>query len=313
MKNDIHYLRAQANACLAKEEKEFRSTIVVSDTDMFVLPNSSTATKRSSRKPKRFTSDDSAMNDPEMEAIFRVKRKRGNPKQSDSPIDKPKPNVLPPGFVDGVQHVSIQLDRFPDCGIEPWCMIHQLYKCHCKGKSQKGHPFTITIKKNTADTHGGWEVVSSRKRQYTFERDHIAGGANKGTRNSDAYPTSKYEVLAKVRKLSNASEPTAKTSLQALYLAARVIPIDRSKLKRKKAHEIRTLRNTCTFAETPFSELLKERIEACRNYNKAQNILMKTSNAQQQHLLRDANRRAFAVASTVSGIAANTDGFGVRG
>lgn len=278
---------------------------------MFVLPNSTTATKRSSRKPKRFTSDESTMNDPEMDAIWRAKRKRGKqPEQN-------KQEQLPPQVADEIQHVSIDITRIPETEIEPWCMIHQLYKCHCKGKSQKGRPFTITIKKTASDMDGGWEVVSGRKRQYTFEQDNIANASN-GAANSAKKRSAKpipndsaiKNVHGVVNNTSRPDEPPAKTMKIAnstdrppivlsfaLNSAARIRPIDRDSLKSKTEYEIRKLRNACIFAETPFTCLLKERIEVCRRYNKAQNVLMKTSNAQ-KNLLQNVDGATATVTKT---------------
>lgn len=244
---------------------------------MFVLPNSTTATKRSSRKPKRFTSDESAMNDPEMDAIWGSKRRRGNRKRSEEQADKKQPE-LPPHIADEIQHVSIDIPRLPcEFEIEPWCMIHQLYKCHCKGKSQKGRPFTITIKKTASDSHGGWEVVSARKRQYTFEQDGLANArlatANASTENatngqSELSDAIMDEPHVKSRKLGEQMES-----------AARIRPIDRDILKQKSEHEIQNLRNSCEFAEKPFRGKLKNRIGVCRSYNKAQNLLTKSANS----------------------------------
>lgn len=277
MKNDIHFLRAQANALLAKEEKEFKSTIVVSDTDMFVLPNSSTANKRSSRKPKRFNSDDTTVNDPEMEAIWGAKRKRRSDLKADTITE------MPSNLLNDMQHVAVRLDRLPDCNIEPWCMIHQLYKCHCKCKSQKGRPFTITIKKSRVDTHGGWEVVTARKRQYSFERDNNPSSAsnadsfiecNKNGKGASSYSLKDFtiEPIPKMPKIANAVDVDIGST-------ARTKPINLRYITKRTGAEWRKLRNECKFAELSHIELLKERVRVCRTYNKAQNILMKTSHA----------------------------------
>lgn len=277
-------MRAQANALLAKEEKEFKSTIVVSDTDMFVLPNSSTANKRSSRKPKRFNSDDTTVNDPEMEAIWGAKRKR----RSESKQSVDTVTELPSNLLNDMQHVAVRLERLPDCNIEPWCMIHQLYKCHCKCKSQKGRPFTITIKKSRADTHGGWEVVTARKRQYSFERDNNHASTSTSTSITNSLITHKKtnEHVGSVNSLKNFNiEPIPKMrkTVNAVDVdigsTARTKPINLTRITKRTEVEWRKLRNECKFAELSHIELLKERIRVCRTYNKAQNILLKTSHA----------------------------------
>lgn len=258
----MNLLQAQANARLAKEEKEFKSTIVVSENDMFVLPNTSTATKRNSKKPKRFTNDESLMDDPEAEVVMKSKRRQQtepnvtilttNTTESECHnIDDQQRN----DFIKSVQHVRVVAEPIPDTDIEPWCMIHCLYKCHCKGRSQKGRAFNFSNKKTMQNhTLGGWEVISPRKRQYTFEREF-------GT--VTAEPPMKHRKTLDYLVLAN--EQTARSSI-----------FNWRRKPRKTALEMKTLKNTCLFNETPFSDMLKERIEICRNYNKAQNMLMKS-------------------------------------
>lgn len=246
-------LQARANARLAKVEKEFKSTIVVSENNMFVLPNTSTATKRNSKKPKRFASDESCFEDTESETIWKSKRRR--PATDNAEIKHHRINAQQRiNLVKSMQHVRVVAEPLPDLDIEPWCMIHCLYKCHCKGKSQKGRAFNFTNKKSDLPAHtlGGWEVISPRKRQYTFERELISA-----------------EPITKTRKMF---ESTSQNRDQA----ARTIVFDWKRRPRKTAQQLKTLKNTCLFNENPYTELLKERIKICRNYNKEQNMLMKS-------------------------------------
>lgn len=263
--NNIDLLQAQANSRLAKEEKEFKSTIIVSENDMFVLPSSSTATKRSSKKPKRFTNDDTCVEDTETEMIFKSKRRRPAEK-----VIEPPPIPLPPpppphvnrhrcSILKSLQHVRVEIEQLPELEVEPWCMVHCLYKCHCKGRAQKGRIFNFANKKNDLTGPGGWELITPRKRQYTFERE-IAVQID--------------EPVHKVRKLI--SSPLQNESNEQSVSSARTTAFNWQSRPRRTPLELKTLRNECMFIEDQRSELLNQRIIMCRKYNQAQNMLTKT-------------------------------------
>lgn len=271
-------MHAQANARLAKVEKEFKSTIVVSENDTFVLPNTSTATKRSSKKPKRFTSDESCFDDPETEMFWKSKRRR----QERIEIERCKIDEQQRiNLVRSAQHVRVVAEPLPDLDVEPWCMFHCLYKCHCKGKSQKGQAFNFANKKNDMPTHslGGWEIISPRKRQYTFEREigqnaQVHELSMKIRKNAPDPPMKARKTIESVSQ--PAIEERSEASADGLENAARTRAFNCLRVRRKTAQEIKTLRNTCMFDEKRYSNLLKERIQICRNYNKTQNMLTKT-------------------------------------
>lgn len=252
-------LQARANARLAKEEKEFKSTIIVSENDMFVLPSSSTATKRSSKKPKRFTNDETCVDDTETETIFNSKRRRQAEKVNMISEYRPDEIRQRSNFLKSLQHVHVELKPLPDLGVEPWCMVHCLYKCHCKGRAQKGRIFNFANKKNDMTGPGGWDNISPRKRQYTFERDIQL--------NVD-------EPLPKIQKptvpldVEDPCEPWASS--------ARTSILNWQSRSKRSAHEWKALRNERMFIENPLREILNEKIIKCRQYNHAQNTLTKS-------------------------------------
>lgn len=255
MNNSLDVLQARANARLAKVEKEFKSTIVVSENDMFVLPNSSTATKRSSKKPKRFTNDETYLEDTETEMIFKSKRRRPAEKVVEtvrSMEDRQRDSLLK-----SLQHVRVEVKQLPELDVEPWCLVHCLYKCHCKGRSQRGRVFNFANKKNDIAGSGSWEVVSPRKRQYTFERDNSVID----------------EPLQKNRKISI---PEMKDISEYSQSSARTSEFNWKKRSRRNAKELKLLRNECMFAECQQIDLLNKRIMSCRIYNQGQNVLMKS-------------------------------------
>lgn len=296
MNKSIDILQERANARLAKVEKEFKSTIVVSENDMFVLPNSSTATKRSSKKPKRFTNDETCVDDTETETIFNSKRRRPTEKLSPSttittPITTTTTTTTTTAkstenwtyeyqqrhnLLKSLQHVRVNVKRLPELEVEPWCMIHCLYKCHCKGRAQRGRIFNFANKKNDLTGPGGWELITPRKRQYTFEREH----------HSTDEPLHKQVKLVTVAPSTSPSPSTSASASppssignvahEQASTTARTTPFYWMLLPRRTAQELKTLRNECMFVEDQCTELLNKRVVMCRKYNQAQNMLTKT-------------------------------------
>lgn len=271
MNNNIDLLQAQANARLAKEEKEFKSTIIVSDNDMFVLPSSSIATKRHSKKPKRFTSDETCLDDTETETIFKSKRRRPMEKvvESYSGEDKYRNALLKK-----IQHVRVEVKKLPKFEAEPWCIVHCLYKCHCKGRALRGRIVNGANQKNDMSAPGGWEIISPRKRQYTFERENATGD----------------EPFQKNRKLVavEIKDPCE------IGLSARTKGLNWKKRPRRSKPELKTLKNECMFVENQRADILKERITECRKYNQAQNMLNKSIQNGSLAALRATNSNAVA-------------------
>lgn len=282
--NSLDMLQARANACLAKEEKEFKSTIVVSENDMFVLPNTSTATKRSSKKPKRFTNDETYMEDTETEAIFKSKRRRPAEKV---PEIKSTEDRKHNDFLKSLQHVRVQMKQLPDLGVEPWCLVHCLYKCHCKGRAQRGRIFSFANKKNDLTAPGGWDTISPRKRQYTFERENAITG-------SDEPPTKNRKIHCSELK---EEEQTCD------QLSARTSGFNWKSRPRRTPQSLKMLRNECMFAENPKIGLLNQRITKCRLFNHAQNTL--TKSMENSRLVQQAKSNAQNGHAPTSAISSN--------
>lgn len=258
-------LQARANARLAKEEKEFKSTIIVSENDMFVLPSSSIATKRHSKKPKRFTSDETYLDDTETETIFKSKRRRPAEKVPElyQGEDRQRSTLLKK-----IQHVRVEVEKLPELEVEPWCIVHCLYKCHCKGRAQRGRMFNFTNKKNDLMAPGGWDIITPRKRQYTFERENVSGSGGGGSGSGGGGD----EPFQKIRKLPILE---VKDSYE-IGVSSRTNAFDWKKRPRKTASELKKIKNECMFAEDQHADLLKTRIMMCRKYNQAQNMLTKS-------------------------------------
>lgn len=267
--NSLDVLQARANARLARVEKEFKSTIIVSENDMYVLPNTITSTKRSSRKPKRFTNDDTCLDDTETETIFKSKRRRPEERvvvvESHPTLNKHRHNALK-----SLQHVRVEVKQLPELGVEPWCLVHHLYKCHCKGRAQKGRVFSFANKNNDLVGPGGWETTAPRKRQYTFERE-----------NANDEPVQKASKTTIAPQFSPQDEIPSLPSISSFLInqltSARTRIFPWRKRPRRTQADLLRLRNECNFAENPeIIAKLNERIETCRKYNQAQNMLAKS-------------------------------------
>lgn len=180
---NLNQLHAKATARLAKEEKDFTSTIVVSDSNTFVLPNNVLSAKRNTKKPLRYHEclvnyDDGVDVENKKVKEHSYQRRTDKSKQSVNH----KQNLI----VNTLQNCNVQLEKLPDLEIEPWCMIHCLYKCYCKGSSKAGKSFklqqninkkpeSVSIAPQVVETaitpNSKWESIAPRKRQYTFEND----------------------------------------------------------------------------------------------------------------------------------------------
>lgn len=165
-------MRAQATARLAKEEKDFRSTVVLSENDMFVLPNINGLGKRNKKKPKRF--NECLLMDGTMDFVDLCE---------DASADKGKLTVA--SEVDRMRHARVTVPKMTVLNsLEPLCMVHQIYRCFCGNTATRGRPFELILDKRSdssatpteesdaqALSNSQWETAATRKRQYTFERD----------------------------------------------------------------------------------------------------------------------------------------------
>lgn len=243
---NIDQLQAKATARLAKEEKDFTATIVVSDNDMYLLPNSIRGPKRNTKKPVRYnecvTGDDEEVDERNNQRAIINHRRRAMGWMHLVEHEKDALHSL--------QHVRVEVEKLPDLGLEPWCMVHQLYKCYCKGEAQSGEVFSLT---NTKNVSSHWEVAPARKRQYTFDR-----GADDTFKSQAKVP--RVEIMPNGKIRINASGYRLSDG------AARVLPLNRSKVKRRTMKEINMLRNQCKHLEHPFKVILKQRIRECQSF-----------------------------------------------
>uniref|UniRef100_A0A182JQ56 MGA conserved domain-containing protein n=1 Tax=Anopheles christyi TaxID=43041 RepID=A0A182JQ56_9DIPT len=135
---DVKYLREKATARLAKEEREFTHTVILTKNTTVLVHNKETESRRQKKKPKKY---DDYYNDLSMQSLLNG----GSVKDVTQYISKPPPNAKPLSAADRMRHAHVVLNKLPQLAdIEPLCMVHDLYRCFCDGKATQGKPFTFT-------------------------------------------------------------------------------------------------------------------------------------------------------------------------
>lgn len=157
-------MRRHATAHLGKEERELRPTVIVTDSDTVLLGTREKESRRIKRIPKKF--DDylnpvgkgNELSDFDEPATKKAKLAAAKAKIDQSADESYKArqariastNQSPDEFktikeeVNKMLHVRVQLRRLQQLNyFEPWCMIHQLYKCQCKGTIVSDNVFTL--------------------------------------------------------------------------------------------------------------------------------------------------------------------------
>lgn len=138
-------MRDKAISRLAQAEKDFTSTVVLTNNNTFLLSNSSEEkSKRNRTVPRKFgdyvrtevQEDVDEWRENDSSVRFNL-GKRGH--QSLVPSRPLNPQI------EGMRHVSVALvpiGKIVDY-METWCMVHELYRCFCNGESVTGKPFVL--------------------------------------------------------------------------------------------------------------------------------------------------------------------------
>lgn len=142
-------MRDRATAYLAKEEKEFTSTVVLSKDKTIYMSNNNNAGKRNKKMPKRF--DDC------VRIMDNVKSLKFLSDSNSEPIAQQKvraSDLIPAtntialstrelAAIDSMGHVSVCIEPLDKTfqSLEPWCMVHSLFKCFCKLNATAGTRF----------------------------------------------------------------------------------------------------------------------------------------------------------------------------
>ncbi|XP_052890656.1 uncharacterized protein LOC128298885 [Anopheles moucheti] len=132
------YLREKATACLAKEEREFTPTVILTKNTTVLVQNKESECRRLKKKPKKY---DDYYNDQSVQCLLNG----GSVKDVSGYISKPPPNAKPLTKTERMRHAHVLLNKLPQLAdIEPLCMVHDLYRCFCGGKATQGKPFSFT-------------------------------------------------------------------------------------------------------------------------------------------------------------------------
>lgn len=251
---DLGNLHARATARLAKEEKDFTSTIVVSDHDMFVLPNSVRSTKRNTKKPKRY--NECLPNYDSSEELDATLPAQSPPKRARQTVVNEY--AYDQTIIDSMRHVTVHVPKLPELDVEPWCMIHCLYKCYCDGTAIVGKPFSFTnanatdkaiddhsnhVIDETAKYSSHWESIPPRRRQYSFDRS--------ASTSTSVTASQMNEDIAEQRSLR-----AARTRMFRWQ-------IERTRCSR---NDVRDLRRQCDEVEYPCQSMLNEYIQRCKQH-----------------------------------------------
>uniref|UniRef100_A0A1B0G7F8 MGA conserved domain-containing protein n=1 Tax=Glossina morsitans morsitans TaxID=37546 RepID=A0A1B0G7F8_GLOMM len=179
---DAFMLRRKATERLARMEKEFTSTVVLTGNETLLINETHNDKKRRCAKaPKRyeyFTNKDGDCNGcipKHLNAFTSIDNNKpclATGSTVDSEYVLVKDTIL-----DQLKHCSVNLVPLEDANnMVTWCMVHELYKCFCKGKALEGKPFVMEkeeaspsiITHNANEEHAKDYVVS--------EKDNINSG-----------------------------------------------------------------------------------------------------------------------------------------
>uniref|UniRef100_A0A182MCP0 MGA conserved domain-containing protein n=1 Tax=Anopheles culicifacies TaxID=139723 RepID=A0A182MCP0_9DIPT len=170
------YLREKATARLAKEEREFTPTVILTKNTTLLVQNKVSECRRLTKMPKKF---DDFYN----EQSFQCLLNGGSVSDVSGYISKPPPNAKPLSEVERMRHAHVLLNKLPPMpDIEPLCLIHLLYRCFCGGKATQGEPFTFTDENCIPiNTKSSGSAGSSSSAGTTIEVTGASGRMTKST------------------------------------------------------------------------------------------------------------------------------------
>ncbi|XP_065367506.1 uncharacterized protein ocm [Calliphora vicina] len=177
---DAFMLRRKATARLARMEKEFTSTVVLTENETLLINETNNDKKRRCTKaPKRYedftdTEDEQRRNSPKKTALTTI----DNEKHLAIEIKEVhEPVYVKDSILEQLKHCTVNLVPLQEIdNIAPWCMVHNLYKCFCKGRAVEGKPMIIEKEEvNTTVEHNTehkleFDYSVGVKPKYTFDK-----------------------------------------------------------------------------------------------------------------------------------------------
>ncbi|XP_055916637.1 uncharacterized protein LOC129949293 isoform X1 [Eupeodes corollae] len=252
---DAFMLRRQATAKLARVEKEFTSTIVLTGSETLLINESQYDKKRRCTKiPKRY--GDFVDHDDNDSIDSKTSTKR-----TETTVTFPtEPVLVNETIYNHLKHSSVRLKKLNDVkDLAPWCMIHMVYKCFCKGQSTIGHPIVIEKHINTQEpleaTIIDEPLVVKNRTLYSFEKEECNRNVETCTDlECDTYVSSaSSEASESVSDFSPSTEDKTKIEKRGrisdnhyieVYMNAkanhcrRVVPIPRNIYKRRNKKRV---------------------------------------------------------------------------
>uniref|UniRef100_A0A034V5L6 MGA conserved domain-containing protein n=1 Tax=Bactrocera dorsalis TaxID=27457 RepID=A0A034V5L6_BACDO len=186
---DAFMLRRQATARLARMEKEFTSTIVLTENETLLINESQYDKKRRCTKaPKRYedfadTEEDyagrtSAITPPKktqntaVVAIEAATDTTLNTGFSETTTELREPIYVNDNVLEKLKHCTVPLIRLENIqNMAVWCMVHELYKCYCGGRATDGKP--LVIEKDNNVTSSNEQTSAGNKQNASTEDDYI--------------------------------------------------------------------------------------------------------------------------------------------
>lgn len=155
------------NASLAKEEKDFTATVVVSEGKTIYVPTWNEKKKRLKKVPKRLKDCVQFESDFVHRDLSETLLTKQEKHEVSDVIDIADAVTSKNDLVKNMIHVNVNVERLSVLDdLQPWCMVHCLYKCFCKFRAIDGQRFEFSDAKiDVID-----QPIYTKRRQYTFER-----------------------------------------------------------------------------------------------------------------------------------------------
>lgn len=170
----LRRIRDEKNRCLARCEKDFKSMIVLTNSDTILMSNSDDK-KRHRTKPKRYYDywqKDAESGGEGEEGDVR----RGEPPQHltrRKPVEK---GVRWHPALDAMRHCAVVVPQVTQLDVlEPWCLVHELYRCFCGNQRIEGRPFKLQASADGTVRSNAKEAITlnNRRRPLTVARDEL--------------------------------------------------------------------------------------------------------------------------------------------
>ncbi|XP_063696277.1 uncharacterized protein LOC134827523 [Culicoides brevitarsis] len=262
--DEVQSLREKATARLAPMEKDFTPTLVLSNNSTYLIPGSDREHSRRSKKvPARYSdyvdpskTSIAADESSEIVPLTELTKTKYTPKD---PLE---------AAVFQMKHCNVVLRPLNHVSqIEPWCMVHRLYKCFCNGQAVEGRPFTFDdVEEGLMERY----EYGNRKPRYEFERNDARMPLKRDRRTSSGANSTNTSPSAKIRRTSSGMMDLDSLDLVRIdtNTAQRCFPIDRKYIKRDpretnlKKTAIKKYEEKHSYTEA----LLKKRLEECERH-----------------------------------------------